>query len=264
MDVDKVAFTGSTEVAKLFLRYSGESNLKGVQAECGGKSPNIILADVSDIARAAAESAEAIFANAGQSCNAGSRLLLHESVVDEFLERLRTECQRWQAGDPLDPATKMGAIVSEEQLERVLRYIKTGINEGATLAVGGSRVRVDTGGYYVEPTIFTDANNGMQIARDEIFGPVLTTLIFESEDDALRIANDTRYGLSAAVWTRDISKAHRFAKAMRGGTVYVNCYDRGDISLAFGGFKESGFGRDKSLHAIENYSEIKTTYINLV
>ena len=264
MDVDKVAFTGSSEVGKLFLRYSGESNMKGVQLECGGKSPNVIFADVPDVDLAVAQAAEGIFGNSGQVCSAGSRLLLQESIADEVLEKLAAEAAKWQPGDPLDPSTLMGSMVDETQMRRVLSYIETGSGEGAELRLGGRRAREDSGGFYVEPTIFGGARNDMTIAREEIFGPVVTAIPFGSEDEALRIANDTMYGLTAGVWTRDINKAHRFARSIRSGTVCVNCYDWGDLSLPFGGYKQSGIGRDKSLHALENYTQLKTTYINVL
>jgi acyl-CoA reductase-like NAD-dependent aldehyde dehydrogenase len=264
MDVDKVAFTGSSEVGKLFLRYSGESNMKGVQLECGGKSPNVIFADVPDVDLAVAQAAEGIFGNSGQVCSAGSRLLLQEGIADEVLEKLAAEASKWQPGDPLDPATRMGSMVDESQMRRVLSYIETGSGEGAELRLGGGRAREDSGGFYVEPTIFGGARNDMTIAREEIFGPVVTAIPFGSEDEALRIANDTMYGLTAGVWTRDINKAHRFARSIRSGTVCINCYDWGDLSLPFGGYKQSGIGRDKSLHALENYTQLKTTYINVL
>jgi acyl-CoA reductase-like NAD-dependent aldehyde dehydrogenase len=264
MDVDKVAFTGSSEVGKLFLVYAGESNMKGVQLECGGKSPNVIFDDVPDMELAVAETAEGIFGNSGQVCSAGSRLIVQESVADEVLERLAAEAGKWQPGDPLDPGTRMGSMVDETQMRRVLSYIETGSGEGAELRLGGRRAREDSGGFYVEPTIFSGARNDMRIAQEEIFGPVLTAIPFGTEEDGVRIANDTVYGLSSAIWTSDINKAHRFARSVRAGTVCVNCYDYGDNSLPFGGFKQSGIGRDKSLHALENYTQLKTTYIKVL
>ncbi len=262
-DVDAVAFTGSAEVGKLFLQYSGRSNMKRVSLECGGKSPHIILADCHDLDAAARAAAFGIFFNQGEVCNAGSRLLVEESVKEEVLEKVMAWGQKLTPGDPLDPATKMGAIVSKEQLERVMGYVEKGQAEGAKLRLGGSQARQESGGYYVEPTVFDEVQNGMTIAREEIFGPVLSTLTFSVLDEALRIGNDTIFGLAAAVWTRDISKAHKAARALRAGTVWVNCFDHGSLAVPFGGYKQSGFGRDKSLHAFEKYTELKTTWIHL-
>ena len=263
MDVDKVAFTGSSEVGKLFLGYAGASNMKGVQLECGGKSPNVILADVPNLDLAVEQAAEGAFINAGQMCNAGSRLLVQDSIADEVLERLAAHAAAWQPGDPLDPETRMGAIVDDAQLERIVGYIQVGQDEGAELAYGGHRVREQSGGYFVEPTVFAAVDNEMRIAREEIFGPVVSVLRFGSEEEGLRIANDTIYGLSAAIWTKDVTTAHRFARKLRAGTVYVNCYDAGDLSLPFGGYKQTGGGRDLSLHALQNYTQMKMTYISL-
>ena len=261
-DVDMVAFTGSTEVGKLFLRYAGESNMKRTALECGGKSPQVVLPDA-DLDAAATGIAWGVFYNQGEVCNAGSRLLVHESIRDELLEKVVGVAQRIRPGDPLDPKTRMGAIVDETQLGRVLGYIESGKEEGAALHLGGSRVLEETGGYFVEPTIFDAVRNDMRIAQEEIFGPVLATIGFGDEEEALRIANDTIYGLSAAVWTRDVSKAHRYARAIRAGVVWVNTFDAGDITSPFGGFKQSGFGRDKSIHAIEKYADLKAIWIQI-
>ena len=245
------------------LQYAGQSNLKRVWLECGGKSPNIIMADCSDLDRAARAAAFAIFFNQGEMCSAGSRLIVQESVHDQVLEKIAAIARTMQPGDPLDPKTTLGAIVDETQLNTVLRYIDSGKSEGARVALGGSRARENSGGFYVEPTVFDAVTPRMKIAREEIFGPVLATLTFKTVEEALGIANDVIYGLVAAVWTRDITTAHRVARALRAGTVYVNCYDADDITVPFGGFKQSGNGRDKSLHAFDKYVELKTTWIDL-
>ena len=263
MDVDAIAFTGSIEVGKLFLKYAGESNMKRVSCECGGKTPNIIMSDCPDIDAAAEAAGVGIFFNQGEVCNAGSRLLVEEPIKDRVLERIGKIAERFQPGDPLDPSTAMGAIVDDVQLDRVLGYIEAGKAEGAELKIGGARVRVESGGFYVEPTVFDKVDNAMKIAQEEIFGPVLSTITFRDADDAIRIANDTVYGLAAAVWTSDLATAHKTARGLRAGTVWVNCFDHGDITVPFGGFKESGFGRDKSLHALDKYVQLKTTWINL-
>ncbi|HET9242853.1 MAG TPA: aldehyde dehydrogenase [Gaiella sp.] len=262
-DVDMIAFTGSTEVGKLFLRYSGESNMKRVALECGGKSPHIVTKECGDLDAAAQAVAWGVFYNQGEVCNAGSRLLVHEAVKDELLEKVAKVAERITPGDPLDPKTRMGAIVDQTQLDRVLGYIESGKREGAGLHLGGSRVREDTGGYYVEPTIFDAVSNDMTIAREEIFGPVLSAISFGELDEAITIANDTIYGLSAGIWTDDVNVAHKAARAIRAGIVWVNTFDAGDISSPFGGFKQSGFGRDKSIHALDKFTDLKAIWIAL-
>ena len=262
-DVDMIAFTGSTEVGKLFLRYSGESNMKRVALECGGKSPHIVTRECGDLDAAATAVAWGVFYNQGEVCNAGSRLLVHSEVKDELLEKVVAVADRIRPGDPLDPKTRMGAIVDDTQLDRVLGYIEAGTSEGAALHLGGSRVREETGGYYVEPTIFDAVSNDMRIAREEIFGPVLSAISFDELDDAIAIANDTIYGLSAGIWTDDVNVAHRAARAIRAGVVWVNTFDAGDISSPFGGFKQSGFGRDKSIHALDKFTDLKAIWIAL-
>jgi acyl-CoA reductase-like NAD-dependent aldehyde dehydrogenase len=263
MDVDAIAFTGSTTTGKLVAEYAARSNLKRVSLECGGKSPNIVMADYPDLKRAARSAAAAIFFNQGEMCSAGSRLLVQESIRDALLAEIVAIAKSLPPGDPLDPATKLGALVDEPQTQRVMEYIGTGRSEGARVAVGGTRARQASGGCYVEPTVFTGVRPDMRIAREEIFGPVLATISFRDLDDAIRIGNDVVYGLAAAVWTRDLSAAHRTARALRAGMVYVNCYDADDLTVPFGGFKQSGTGRDKSLHALDKYTELKTTWIEL-
>ena len=263
MDVDCIAFTGSTAVGKLIAAEAAQSNLKRVWLELGGKSPNIVLADCPDVARAARTAAAAIFFNQGEMCSAGSRVLVHRSIKEDFVEALSRAAQGWQPADPLAPDAAMGAIVDRPQYDKVLGYIATGRREGGRLLFGGAAVEPVAGGLFIPPTAFVTAPDST-IAREEIFGPVLSVIGFDDEDEAIRLANATDYGLAAAVWTANVSTAHRIARALRAGTVWVNCYDEGgDMNLPFGGFKQSGNGRDKSLHALEKYTELKTTLIKL-
>jgi 4-guanidinobutyraldehyde dehydrogenase / NAD-dependent aldehyde dehydrogenase len=263
MDVDCIAFTGSTATGKLVMQYAAQSNMKRVSLECGGKSPNIVMADYPDLDKAATAAAYGIFFNQGEMCSAGSRLIVEEKIKDQMLERIAKVATTLQPGDPLDPTTSLGAIVDEIQMQRVLEYIDIGKREGAQVALGGKRVRQDSGGYFVQPTVFDAVRPQMRIANEEIFGPVLATITFREPREAVAIANNVVYGLAAAVWTRDITVAHRTARALRAGTVYVNCYDADDITVPFGGFKQSGIGRDKSLHAFDKYTELKTTWVDL-
>jgi acyl-CoA reductase-like NAD-dependent aldehyde dehydrogenase len=221
------------------------------------------MADYPDLKRAARTAAAAIFFNQGEMCSAGSRLLVQESIRDQLVEEVVAIAKSLPPGDPLDASTKLGALVDEPQTRRVVEYIAAGRSEGAKVAVGGARVLKDSGGCYVEPTVFAGVRPDMRIAREEIFGPVLATITFRDLDEAIRIGNDVVYGLAAAIWTRDITAAHRAARSLRAGTVYVNCYDADDLTVPFGGVKQSGTGRDKSLHAFDKYTELKTTWIDL-
>ncbi len=263
MDVDKIAFTGSTEVGRYFLRYAAESNLKSVSLELGGKSPQLVLADAPDLEAAAAAVASGIFYNQGETCNAGSRLLVDRGIRESFVEAVIAASASMQPGDPLDPTTSMGALIDAGHLDRVLGYVSSGVDDGAVIRTGGNRVRVDSGGYFLPPTVFDEVHASMKIAREEIFGPVLTVFDFDSLDEAIRLANDTPYGLAASVWTSDLKTAHTVSRALRAGTVWVNCFDYSEVTTPFGGFKQSGHGRDRSLHAFEQYTQLKTTWISL-
>ncbi|EUC15501.1 aldehyde dehydrogenase [Paraburkholderia hospita] len=262
-DVDCLAFTGSTNVGKLIMQYAGQSNLKSVWLELGGKSPNIVLPDCPDLDRAAKTAAGAIFYNMGEMCTAGSRLLVHRDIKDVFLDKLVAAAHSYAPGNPLDPKTSMGAIVDQVQLDRVLGYIEAGRAE-AKLLHGGARVQQESGGFYIEPTVFDVSKPDAKIAREEIFGPVLSVITFDTIDEAVQIANDSDYGLAAAVWTANLTTAHEVSRRLRAGTVWVNCYDEGgDMNFPFGGYKQSGNGRDKSLHALEKYTELKSTLVRL-
>lgn len=262
-DVDCLAFTGSTRVARQLMVYAGESNMKRVWLEAGGKSPNIIFADAPDLEKAAATAALAIGYNQGEVCTAGSRLLVEASIKDEFVALLKKHLDTWQPGHPLDPETTSGAMVDDIQTRNVLKYIQSGKEDGAELVMGGEQVMKETGGFYIQPTVFDQVSNEMRIAREEIFGPVVSVITFTDEEEAVRIANDTDYGLAAAVWTENLSRAHRVSRRLRAGSVFVNNYHGGDMTVPFGGFKQSGNGRDKSLHAFDKYTELKTTWIAL-
>jgi len=262
MDVDCVAFTGSGEVGKLLLQYAGQSNMKNVWLECGGKGPNIILADA-DVQKAAERAATGICFNQGEVCVAPSRLIVDEKIKDEVIQIVIDTAKKTRTGDPLDPETNMGAIVDNDQLSRINSYIEKGQAEGAKLVHGGDVPDINLGGNYVNPTIFDEVTNQMAIAREEIFGPVLATITVSSDEEAIAVANDTAFGLGANVWTRDLSRAHKVSRALRSGTVWVNNHDQRDVTVPFGGYKQSGNGRDKSLHALDKYTELKTTWIEL-
>jgi gamma-glutamyl-gamma-aminobutyraldehyde dehydrogenase len=264
MDVDMVAFTGSTEVGRCFLKYSAESNLKRITLECGGKSPQVVFADAPDLDMVATNAVSAGFWNMGENCSCGSRLIVHKSIKDELVAKVAKLAKAWKVGDPLDPQNRLGSMIEKPHLDKVLGYIESGKAEGAKLVMGGKRILEKTGGYFVEVTIFDEVTPQMTIAREEIFGPVLSVIPFSTEEQALAIANDTNYGLAASLYTRDLNTAHRAARAIRAGTVSVNCFSEGDITTPFGGYKQSGFGgRDKSIWAHEQYTELKTIWMQL-
>ena len=259
-DIDGLTFTGSTEVGKQLMQYSGQSNLKRTFLELGGKSPNIVFAD-SNLEKAAAFAAIAVFYNGGQTCTAGTRLIVEESIREKFVEMVVAKSQDWMPGDPLDPATAMGPMIDAGQLKTVAEYVDIGREEGASVMSGGNQVMTDSGGSYHEPTIFDGVNNSMCIAQEEIFGPVMSVIGFKDAEEAVAIANDSIYGLAGAVWSNNINTALKVAAAVRVGTMGINNYFGGDITVPFGGFKQSGNGRDKSMHAFDDYTELKTTWI---
>ena len=262
-DVDSLVFTGSTEVGKYFMQYSAQSNLKQVWLECGGKSPNLVFADCRDLDLAAQKAAFGIFFNQGEVCSANSRLLVQRSIHDEFVERLVAQARHWQPGNPLDPASRAGAIVDERQTARIMQYIGQAQAEGARLVCGGRQLSFDGSGNFIEPTIFTGVKPDMQLAREEVFGPVLAVSAFEDEEQAIAMANEHIYGLAASLWTDDLNRAHRVARRLDVGTVSVNTVDALDVTVPFGGGKQSGFGRDPSLHSFDKYTQLKTTWIQL-
>jgi aldehyde dehydrogenase (NAD+) len=260
--IDKIAFTGSTAVGQEIMRGAA-GTVKRITLELGGKSPNIVFADA-EIDNAVKGAITGIFYGKGEVCNAGSRLFLESKVRDEFIEKLSTRAAKMRPADPLDPKTRLGAIVSQEQMQTVLGYIDAGKKEGAKLVAGGNRVSVDGGkGFFIEPTIFGDVKNDMKIAQEEIFGPVLSVLTFDDFDEVIAEANNNPYGLASAVWTRDVKKAHMVSRRLKAGTVWINTYGLMDASLPFGGYKSSGFGRELGAHAVEHYTEMKTVWLNM-
>jgi aldehyde dehydrogenase (NAD+) len=260
--IDKIAFTGDTATGKQIMRSSAET-LKQITLELGGKSPNIVLPDA-DIDAAVRGATIGIFYGKGEVCAAGSRLLVDRSIKDQFMEKLIARTKKMVPGDPMDPKTRLGAIASKGQLERVLRYVDTAKSEGASLVAGGSRADIGTGrGYFMQPTVFDNVTPQMTIAREEIFGPVLATIEFSDIDEAIARANDSPYGLAAAIWTRDLKKAHYVARRLQAGTVWINTYNVYDTAAGFGGYKQSGFGREMSVHALEHYTQVKTVWVDL-
>lgn len=264
--VDSLAFTGSTEVGRAYMEYAAQSNLKRVWLELGGKSPNIILPDAPDLQTAIDTAAWGIFFNTGQMCTAPSRLIVHQDVAEEVIAGVLAAAKHYQPGDPFDPTTKMGPLASMSRRAEVQEHVDRAVADGSTLMTGGSSIDLSgalAGGAYYQPTVFTNVHPDSSLAQNEVFGPVLSVTTVKDEDEAIRVANNSDYGLAAGLWTANVSTVHRLARRIRAGTVWVNCYEEGDLTVPFGGFKQSGNGRDKSRHALDKYTELKTTFIKL-
>ncbi|MDF0729266.1 aldehyde dehydrogenase [Pseudomonas entomophila] len=262
-DVDCLVFTGSTQVGKYFMQYSAQSNLKQVWLECGGKSPNLVFDDCQDLDLAAEKAAFGIFYNQGEFCSANSRLYVHRSIHDDFVERLIGKARDWQPGDPLNPAARAGAIVDAQQTARIMAAIHQAHEEGASLVTGGRQLSFNGSSNFIEPTIFTNVEPQSSLSREEVFGPVLAVTAFDSEEEAIGLANDSVYGLAASIWSDDLNRVHRVARRLKVGSVSVNTVDALDVVAPFGGYKQSGFGRDLSLHSFDKYTQLKTTWIQL-
>jgi len=262
-DIDAISFTGSTEVGRLFLEFSGQSNLKKIILECGGKNPAVVLSDATNIDGVAEHAVFAALWNMGQNCTANSRLIVHKNLKDKMLSKVKEKMADWHTGDPLDPKNQLGAIISREQYDKILGYIETAKEQGAEVIAGGNSI-ASGDGLFIEPTLFSGVNSDMVIAKEEIFGPVFAMMVVESDEEAIKLANDTSYGLQASLFTSSVTKAHKYGRALQAGTVSVNCYGEGDISTPFGGYKLSGFGgRDNSLMAHDQYTETKTLWIDI-
>ena len=263
LDIDVISFTGSTEVGRLFLEFSGQSNLKKIILECGGKNPAVVLSDANNLDGVAEHVVFAALWNMGQNCTANSRLIVHESLKGSLLKKVKEKMKDWHTGDPLDPENQLGAIISKEQYDKILGYIEVAKSEGAELIEGGNAINLGEG-LFIEPTLFTGVSAEMTIAKEEVFGPVFVMMTVDSDEEAIKLANDTCYGLQASLFTSSVTKAHKYGRALQAGTVSVNCYGEGDISTPFGGYKLSGFGgRDNSLMAHDQYTETKTLWIDI-
>ena len=262
-DIDAISFTGSTEVGRLFLEFSGQSNLKKIILECGGKNPAVVLSDANNLDGVAEHVVFAALWNMGQNCTANSRVIVHSSIKDTLLEKVREKMTDWNTGDPLDPDNQLGAIISREQYDKILGYIEIAKEQGAELIEGGNPIKSGEG-LFIEPTLFAGVTPEMVIAQEEVFGPVFAMMVVDTDEEAIKLANDTCYGLQASLYTSSVTKAHKYGRALQAGTVSVNCYGEGDISTPFGGYKLSGFGgRDNSLMAHDQYTETKTLWIDI-